>query len=79
MTTRFYITILVAMMADAVLFGIGAVVVLSVSILNEQAKVLLPVVIVASVLLGPVIAWYIAPRLRARFWNPRKIDVIDKS
>lgn len=69
--TRAYIAVAVALMVNAVLFGFGAVAVLSVPALNEQAKIWLPVVIVASFVLAPPIAWKIAPRLRARFWNPR--------
>ena len=69
MNTDLFITALVSMMTNAVLFGIGAVTVLSVPALSEQAKYLLPVVIVASFLLAPVAAWLIAPRLRARNWK----------
>lgn len=71
MGPRIYITILLSLMTCAVLFGIGAVAVLSVPALNEQAKFLLPAVIVASFVLGPIIAWFMAPRLRARYWKAR--------
>ena len=56
-------------MTCAVLFGIGAVTVLSVPAFSEQAKFLLPIVIAASFVLGPIIAWFMAPRLRARYWK----------
>lgn len=69
MKTDLFITALVSMMTNAVLFGAGAVTVLSVPVLNEQAKYLLPVVIVASFILAPIAAWFIAPRLRARNWR----------
>lgn len=72
MTTRTLITLLVMMMTNAVLFGIGAIIVLSIPALDAHAKILLPVVIVLSFLIGPFVAWYIAPRLRARYWNPPK-------
>jgi uncharacterized membrane protein YciS (DUF1049 family) len=71
MGPRIYITILLSLMTCAVLFGIGAVAVLSVPALNEQAKFLLPAVIVASFVLGPIIAWFMAPRMRARYWKAR--------
>lgn len=71
MSVRIFITILVTLMTSSVVFGIGAVAVLSVPMLNDNAKVLLPIVIVASFVIGPIIAWYIAPRLRARYWKPR--------
>lgn len=69
MKTRAWITGIVAMMINAVLFGIGAVTVLAVPALNEYAKILLPVVIVASFLAAPPIAWRLAPRLRLRPWR----------
>ncbi len=71
MSTRFYITLLVSLMTNAVLFGIGAVIVLSVPQLNEHASIFLPIVIVVSIVLAPIFAWVIAPRLRARYWRPR--------
>ena len=71
MSARIYITILLSLMTCAVLFGVGAVVVLSVPALSEQAKFLLPVVIAASFVLGPIIAWLMAPRMRARYWKAR--------
>jgi hypothetical protein len=71
MGPRIYITILLSLMTCAVVFGIGAVAVLSVPALNEQAKTLLPIVIAASFVLGPIIAWFMAPRLRARYWKSR--------
>ncbi len=71
MGPRLYITIMLSLMTCAVLFGIGAVTVLSVPMLSEQAKFLLPVVIAASFVLGPIIAWFMAPRMRARYWKVR--------
>jgi uncharacterized membrane protein YciS (DUF1049 family) len=71
MGARIYITILLSLMTCSVLFGVGAVTVLSVPALDEQAKFLLPIVIAASFVLGPIIAWFMAPRLRARYWKAR--------
>ena len=71
MGPRIYITIFLSLMTCSVLFGIGAVAVLSVPALSEQAKFLLPIVIAASFVLGPIIAWFMAPRLRARYWKDR--------
>jgi hypothetical protein len=71
MGPRLYITIMLSLMTCAVLFGIGAVAVLSVPTLNEHAKILLPIVIATSFVIGPVIAWFMAPRLRARYWKSR--------
>lgn len=68
MNTDLFITAIVSMMTNAVLFGAGAITVLSVPALNDEAKYLLPAVIVASFVLAPIAAWFIAPRLRARNW-----------
>ncbi len=79
MSPRAFITVLLSLMVNAVLFGFGAILVLSVPALNEQAKYLLPAVIVASFVVTPVIAWKMAPRLRARYWNPAKPEYSTKA
>jgi len=66
MRTRTLIAGLIALPINAVLFGAGAIVVLSIPALAEQAKYLLPVVIVAGFAAAVPIAWVLAPRLRAR-------------
>jgi hypothetical protein len=78
MSPRAFITVLLSLMVNAVLFGFGAILVLSVPALAEQAKYLLPVVIVASFIITPFIAWKMAPRLRARYWNPAKPAYVTK-
>ncbi len=65
MTNRTSIAVLINMMVSAVLFGIGATAVLSIPELSDHAVILLPLVIVMSLLISPVISWYLAPRLRA--------------
>lgn len=67
MTTRTSIAVLVNMMVSAVLFGAGAVTVLSIPALSEQAALLLPLVIAMSLLISPFISWYLAPRLRVAY------------
>ena len=69
MATRIFITMLLSLMVNAVLFGAGAITVLSVPALNQQAMILLPAVIVVSLLITPLLSWLIAPRLRARYWH----------
>jgi len=69
MRTRVYIAGVLALMINAVLFGIGAVGVLSVPPLNAEAQFYLPLITALSVLLTPPIAWAMAPRLRARTWR----------
>ena len=67
MTTRTAISVLVAMVINAVLFGVGAVTVLSIPALNELAAYLLPAVVAVSFAVSPIIAYALAPRLRARW------------
>ena len=70
MSTRFWIAAVIYMMAQAVVFGTGAVLVLATP-LKEMAMQLMPVVVLSSAILAAPIAWMIAPRMRARFWrNP---------
>jgi hypothetical protein len=71
MPTRFQIAWLVFMMTNAVIFGVGIVPVLAIPALAAHAFVLIPIVVVASVLIGAPLAWFIAPRLRARYWRHR--------
>lgn len=66
MRTRTFIAGLVALPVNAVLFGAGAVVVLSIPALADHAKILLPAVIAAGFLATVPVAWALAPRLRAR-------------
>ena len=66
MRTRTHISLALGLMVNAVLFGAGAIVVLSIPQLTEQAAILLPAVILVSLALTPVIAWQLAPRLRLR-------------
>lgn len=71
--TRTLITGLIMGMVGAVLFGVGAIAVLSVPSLNAQAAYLIPVVIAISVVLSPVIAWFIAPRMRSKAFHERRM------
>lgn len=69
MKTRIYVATLAALPVNAVLFGIGAVTVLSVPALNEHATVLMPNVVLASVALTPPIAWVVSRRMMLRYWR----------
>lgn len=67
MSTRLSITLLLCGLVSSVLFGIGATTVLSIPSLSVHAAVLLPIVVVASFVMAPVICWFVAPILRSRF------------
>ncbi len=71
MSTRFWIALLVSMMTSAMIFGLGIVPVLAIPGLAEHAFALVPLVVVASFVIGAPLAWIIAPRLRARYWRGR--------
>jgi hypothetical protein len=66
MSTRTNIAIVIFGMVNAVIFGIGAVTVLSIPALADRAMILLPIVVAASFLISPFVAWFMAPRLRLR-------------
>ena len=66
MRTRTFISGLVFLPANAVLFGIGALLVLSIPGLRAHATTLIPVVVVLSFVIAAPLAWYIAPKLRLR-------------
>ena len=66
MSTRFSISLLLSMMVSAVLFGIGATIVLSIPRLSEHAPILLPVVILLSFIFAPFCSWVIAPKAASK-------------
>ncbi len=68
MSTRLAISILIYMMLQAVVFGAGTVLVLATPLANEAME-LMPVVVGASIVLAAPVAWWLAPRLRARYWR----------
>jgi hypothetical protein len=72
LSTNARIAILISTMVNAVIFGIGAVTVLSVPALNANARYLLPAVIAASFLISPFVSRALAPRLRSRFWQEKQ-------
>ena len=71
MGIRLAIAALVFMMAQAVLFGIGAVLVLATP-LSEFAMTLMPWVVGVSTVVSLPLSWFLAPRLRLRYWQERE-------
>ena len=70
--TRAQIALLVYMMTEGVLFGAGVVLVMTWPVLSADTGFWIVAVIVASVILAAPIAWWIAPRMRARYWRRRR-------
>lgn len=69
--TRFQIAALVHMMAQAVLFGAGAVAILLTPAFADKLPAWFALNALVSFFAAAFIAWTIAPRLRARYWNIR--------
>ncbi len=76
-TTRDRIAILIYSMVNAVLFGIGLILVLNVPLFAAHLWISIPVVVLTSLILAVPIAWLIAPRLRARK-NRRRAAIEDQ-
>ncbi len=75
MYVRLGIAALLFMMINAVFFGVGAVLVLATP-LDAMASQLMPIVVVATAALALPVSWWLAPRLRARYWRNRRRDGI---
>jgi hypothetical protein len=67
MSTRFQIAALVFMMTNA--FGIGIVPILMIPAFANHAFEAIPAVVLASFVISAPLSWFIAPRLRARYWR----------
>jgi hypothetical protein len=67
--TRTYIAALVYLMTNSVLFGAGVILVLTWPALSADAGFWITVVVATSFILAAPIAWWIAPRMRARYWR----------
>ena len=72
-STRVQIAALIYSMTNSVLFGAGLVLVLAAPVLNADAGFWISVVVGASLILSGPIAWWMAPRLRARYWKRRSV------
>ncbi len=67
--TRAAIAALIYTMTNAVVFGAGLITLMTVPALRAHAAIGIPVVVAASLVLAAPLAWYLAPRLRARYWR----------
>ena len=73
-SNRTRITILIYSMVNAVLFGIGLLIVLLMPRFNTNLFLWIPVVVIVSFLLAVPIAWLVAPRLQARYDRKRQLE-----
>jgi len=67
--TRAAIAALIYPMTNAVIFGTGLIVVLTLPILRGEEVISIPTVVVVSLILAAPAAWVIAPRRRVRHWR----------
>ncbi len=72
--TRAQIAMLVYLMTNGLLFGVGVTLVLTWPALSADAGFWIVVVVAASFILAAPVAWLIAPRMQARYWRRRKAD-----
>jgi hypothetical protein len=68
--TRAQIAALIYLMTNGVLFGAGIILILTLPALSVNSGFWISVVVAASFILALPIAWWMAPRLRARYWRP---------
>jgi hypothetical protein len=69
--TRAQIAMVIYLMIQGVLFGAGVIVVLTWPALSADAGIWISAVVAASFILAAPIAWWGAPRMRARYWRRR--------
>jgi hypothetical protein len=77
MSNRTIIAILIYMMVNAVVFGFGMILVLTIPALSVHAWTLIPGVILVSFVLSAPVSWALAPRLQARYWRARELAGTD--
>ena len=73
MKTRLWITAILFPMVNAVLFGVGIIALLSIPALSGKVDLLFTPVVIASFVIAAPLSWFIAPRLRARYWRRRQM------
>ena len=69
--TRAQIALLIYLMTNGVLFGAGVILVLTWPTLSVDAGFWISVVVATSFIVAAPIAWWIAPRMQARYWRRR--------
>jgi uncharacterized protein (DUF983 family) len=68
---RLRVATLIFTMANAVVFGVGLITVLTTPALAQHAFFWIPAVVVASFAISPPLAWFIAPMMMQRFIQAR--------
>ncbi len=73
MWIRIQIAAMVYLMVQAVMFGVGVVLVLATPLAN-MAMTLMPWVVATTAVLSLPVSWMIAPRLQMRYWRAIRRD-----
>jgi hypothetical protein len=63
MATRFYIALVIFILASFVLFGVALLFILMIPSLSAHALKILPVIALISVPVGAIAAWLIVPKI----------------
>jgi hypothetical protein len=70
---RVWVAALIFAMVNAIIFGIGLVIVLSVPSLTAQAFFWIPTVVLTSFLLAAPLCWFIAPMMMLRYMHAHRL------
>ena len=70
---RLRVAVLIFVMVNAVVFGVGLVTVLTTPALSQNAFLWIPIVVVSSFVFSPPLAWLIAPMMMQRFIQARNM------
>lgn len=66
MKPQILMAVFIGFMTTVIVFGIGALIMMSIPQLADNAKFLLPAMIVSGLLLAPFVAWRVTPLVRLR-------------
>jgi hypothetical protein len=75
MWIRIQIAAMVYLMVQAVMFGVGVVLVLTTP-LADMAMTLMPWVVATTAVLWISVSWMIAPRLQERYWREKGLALL---
>ena len=70
--TRMFIAGMLYPMFNAVIFGSGVTLVLSVPALADRAEWTIPAAVALAFIGAVPASWYVAPRMRYRYWRNRE-------
>jgi hypothetical protein len=70
---RLHLATLIFMMANAVVFGVGLVAVLTTPMLAQHLFFWIPALVISSFVVSPPLSWFIAPMMMQRFIQSRQL------